>query len=316
MSLLQTSVAKQRAKEAVPQPAHKPRQLGDTQVALLLIAPAVALLLTIILYPLVNSMYIGLLDKSLIYGGDEFVGLQNIQDVLQEDFLPILRSTLVFTLGATLLPFVIGFGVALILNGPIRGRGAWRGAFLMPWLVPSVIVSFLWLWLFNANYGVLNGILRNLGLIESNINWLSNGASAMTAVIVAKTWQTFPWIAVMILAALQTIPRELYEAAAISGANTWQSFRYVTVPHLRGVSSIVLLLSLIWNFQHFETIYVMTQGGPAKATTTFSVAVYQTAFQAFDLGKAGALGILWMILLSLVVLVYLRFGMGDEEMGA
>jgi multiple sugar transport system permease protein len=297
-------------------PQRTSRRLGDTQVALLLIAPAMALLLTIILYPLLNSMYIGLLDKSLIYGGDEFVGLQNIAAVLRADFLPILRSTLVFTAGATLLPFLLGFGVALILNGPLPGRGIWRGAFLMPWLVPSVIVSFLWLWIFNANYGVLNGVLRNLGLIASNVNWLSNGASAMTAVIIAKTWQTFPWIAVMILAALQTIPRELYEAAAISGANRWQSFRYVTVPHLRGVSSIVLLLSLIWNFQHFETIYVMTQGGPAKATTTFSVAVYQTAFQAFDLGKAGALGILWMLLLSAVVLVYLRFGMGEEEANA
>jgi multiple sugar transport system permease protein len=301
---------------SVAPPDYKRRRLNDTQVALLLIAPALALLLTIILYPLLNSMYIGLLDKSLIYGGDEFVGLKNIQAVLRADFLLVLRNTLVFTMGATLLPFVLGFGVALILNGPIRGRGVWRGAFLMPWLVPSVIVSFLWLWIFNANYGVLNGALRNLGLVESNVNWLSSGASAMTAVIIAKTWQTFPWIAVMILAALQTIPRELYEAAAISGANTWQSFRYVTLPLLRGVSSIVLLLSLIWNFQHFETIYVMTQGGPAKATTTFSVAVYQAAFQAFDLGKAGALGILWMLLLSLVVVVYLRFGMGDEEMSA
>lgn len=291
-------------------------RLSDTHVALLLIAPALALLLTIILYPLVNSMYIGLFDKSLIYGGDDFVGLQNIQAVLRTDFLLILRNTLIFTAGATLLPFVLGFGVALILNGPIRGRGVWRGAFLMPWLVPSVIVSFLWLWIFNANYGVLNGVLRNAGLVQSNVNWLSNGVSAMSAVTIAKTWQTFPWIAVMILAALQTIPRELYEAASISGANTWQSFRYVTVPHLRGVSSIVLLLSLIWNFQHFETIYVMTQGGPAKATTTFSVAVYQTAFQSFDLGKAGALGILWMILLSAVVVVYLRFGMADEEVSA
>ncbi len=310
MSYLQSGAQVQRRTK---QRADGRLRLGNTQVALLLLAPAMALLLTVILYPLLNSMYIGLLDKSLIYGGDEFVGLQNVRAVLAADFLPILRNTLLFTLGATLLPFLIGFGVALILNGPIRGRGVWRGAFLMPWLVPSVIVSFLWLWIFNANYGVLNGSLRNLGLIDSNINWLSNGTSAMLAVTVAKTWQTFPWIAVMILAALQTIPRELYEAAAISGANAWQSFRYVTLPHLRGVSSIVILLSLIWNFQHFETIYVMTQGGPAKATTTFSVAVYQTAFQSFDLGKAGALGILWMALLSLVVLVYLRFGMGDEE---
>lgn len=309
MSLAQSSV--QRG-QTVRNP--KQRRLSDTQVALLLLAPAMTLLFTVILYPLLNSMYIGLLDKSLITGGEEFVGLENIVDVLSSNFLPILLNTLVFAIGATLLPFLIGFGVALVLNGPIRGRGFWRGAFLLPWLVPSVIVSFLWLWIFNANYGVLNGFLRNLGLIDSNIAWLSNGASAMTAVIIAKTWQTFPWIAIMILAALQTIPPELYEAASIAGANRWQLFRYVTMPHLRGVSSIVILLSLIWNFQHFETIYVMTQGGPAKATTTFSVAVYQTAFQAFDLGRAGALGILWMVLLSLVVVVYLRFGMGDEEM--
>ena len=309
MSLAQSSV--QRGQTA----RHpKRRRLTDTHVALLLLAPAMTLLFTVILYPLLNSMYIGLLDKSLITGGDEFVGLDNIIDVLTSNFLPILLNTLVFAIGATVLPFLIGFGVALVLNGPIRGRGFWRGAFLLPWLVPSVIVSFLWLWIFNANYGVLNGILRNLGLIDSNIAWLSNGASAMTAVIIAKTWQTFPWIAIMILAALQTIPPDLYEAASIAGANRWQLFRYVTMPHLRGVSSIVILLSLIWNFQHFETIYVMTQGGPAKATTTFSVAVYQTAFQAFDLGRAGALGILWMVLLSLVVVVYLRFGMGDEEM--
>lgn len=312
MSVLHSGASARRGEQS----QRMTRRLSDTHVALLLIAPALALLLTIILYPLVNSMYIGLFDKSLIYGGDDFVGLQNIQAVLRTDFLLILRNTLIFTAGATLLPFVLGFGVALILNGPIRGRGVWRGAFLMPWLVPSVIVSFLWLWIFNANYGVLNGVLRNAGLVQSNVNWLSNGVSAMSAVTIAKTWQTFPWIAVMILAALQTIPRELYEAASISGANTWQSFRYVTVPHLRGVSSIVLLLSLIWNFQHFETIYVMTQGGPAKSTTTFSVAVYQTAFQSFDLGKAGALGILWMILLSAVVVVYLRFGMADEEVSA
>ena len=186
MSLAQSSV--QRG-QTVRHP--KRRRLTDTHVALLLLAPAMTLLFTVILYPLLNSMYIGLLDKSLITGGDEFVGLENILDVLGSNFLPILLNTLVFAIGATLLPFLIGFGVALVLNGPIRGRGFWRGAFLLPWLVPSVIVSFLWLWIFNANYGVLNGILRNVGLIDSNIAWLSNGASAMTAVIIAKTWQTF-----------------------------------------------------------------------------------------------------------------------------
>jgi multiple sugar transport system permease protein len=291
----------------------RPGRLKDTQTAILLVLPAAALLLAIIVYPLLNSMLIGFLDKSLIYGGGTFVGFKNLEAVLNNEFIPVLGNTLVFAIGATVLPFLIGFGAALILNGPIPARGFLRGAFLLPWLVPSVIASFLWLWIFNANYGVLNGFLRSLGVISQNNSWLSTGGSAMLAVLLAKTWQTFPWIAVMLLAGLQTIPADQMESAAIDGANRWNRFTHVTLPHLRNVIGIVLLLSLIWNFQHFETIYVMTQGGPAKATTTFSVAVYQTAFQAFDLGKAGALGILWMLLLSVVVIVYLRFGMRGEE---
>lgn len=289
------------------------RALSDTQFAILLILPALALFALVILYPLVNSIYIGLLDKSLVIPGEEFVGLKNIQKVYQRDLWLLLKNTLIFTLGATILPFMIGFGVALVLNSAIKGRAFWRGAFLLPWLVPGVIVSFLWLWIFNANYGVLNGVLRNLGLIDRNINWFSTGGAAMTAVIIAKTWQTFPWIMVMLLAGLQTIPRDLTEAAAIDGANRWRIFRHVTMPQLRGISSVVLLLSFIWNFQHFENIYIMTGGGPAKATTTFSIAVYQTAFQAFDLGRAGAIGIWWMLLLSLLVFVYLRFMMSEDE---
>ena len=291
----------------------RPGRLKDTQTAILLVLPAAALLLAIIVYPLLNSMLIGFLDKSLIYGGGAFVGFKNLEAVLNNEFIPVLGNTLVFAIGATVLPYLIGFGAALILNGPIPARGFLRGAFLLPWLVPSVIASFLWLWIFNANYGVLNGFLRSLGVISQNSSWLSTGGSAMLAVLLAKTWQTFPWIAVMLLAGLQTIPADQMESAAIDGANRWNRFTHVTLPHLRNVIGIVLLLSLIWNFQHFETIYVMTQGGPAKATTTFSVAVYQTAFQAFDLGKAGALGILWMLLLSVVVIIYLRFGMRGEE---
>jgi multiple sugar transport system permease protein len=275
--------------------------------------PALALFAAIILYPLLNSMLMGFLDKSLVFPGEEFVGLRNLQRVLRRDFGELLYTTLLFTVNATIAPFVIGFIVALFLNTNIRGRGILRGMFLLPWLIPSVVVSFLWMWIFNSNYGVLNGILRTTGLITENINFLgSSGAGAMGAVVIAKTWNTFPWIAVMILAGLQTIPKELYEAASIDGASRWNSFWNVTVPQLRGVITTVLLLSFIWNFQHFETLYVMTTGGPAGATTTFSVAVYLEAFKAYDLGKAGAIGILWMALLSLIVVAYLRFGVSEE----
>ncbi|NLF77797.1 MAG: sugar ABC transporter permease [Chloroflexi bacterium] len=257
-------------------------------------------------------MYQGLFDKSLLWPDQEFVGLDNIRNVLDDDFLPLLKTTLIFTVWATILPFVIGFAVALVLNSSIRGKGLLRSLFLLPWLIPAVVVSFLWMWIFNANYGVLNGFLRESGLIAQNINWLGDRDRAMLAVIVAKTWNTFPWTAVMLLAGLQTIPKELTEAAAIDGASRRQIFQRITLPLLRGITGTVMLLSFIWNFQHFETIYVMTTGGPAKATTTFSVAVYKTAFQKFDLGEAGAIGILWMLLLSVVVIAYLKFGTDHE----
>lgn len=286
--------------------------LSETRFAIILTLPAMALFTIVILYPLVNSLYVGLLEKDLLYPGTEFVGLENIRDVLGDEFLPAFQNTLVFTVGATTLPFVIGFALALVLNAGIRGQGLLRGVFLIPWLVPGVVVSFLWLWIFDANYGVLNGALRLAGILDSNINWLSSGTLAMASVIIAKTWASFPWMMVMLLAGLQTVPRDLYEAAAVDGAQTWHTFWRITVPHLRGIILVVLLLEVIWNFQQFEIIYVMTNGGPAGATTTFAIELYQTAFEAFDLGQAGAIGILWMALLSLLVFVYVRYGEQEE----
>lgn len=288
------------------------RGLTDGQIGFILVLPALVLFAIIILYPLLSSMFMAFLDKSLVFPGEEFVGLDNLSRALRRDFIPLLGTTLIFTAGATILPFVIGFAVAIILNGRILARGFWRGMFLLPWLIPSVVVSFLWMWIFNANYGVINGLLRELGLITENLNFLGSRDTAMWAVIIAKTWNTFPWIAVMVLAGLQTIPMELYEAAAIDGADRLRSFWNITVPGLRGVMSTVLLLSFIWNFQHLETIYVMTTGGPGEATTTFAVGVYKAAFQARDLGEAGAIGLLWMALLSIIVLIYLRFAVRED----
>ncbi|MDX2078950.1 MAG: sugar ABC transporter permease [bacterium] len=286
-------------------------RLTNAQTGIILVLPALALFAIVILFPLLNSMYMGLLERHLIFGGDEFVWTKNINRILERNFVDLLGTTLRFTVGATLLPFVLGFATALFLNAPIAGRGILRGLFLLPWLVPSVVVSFLWMWIFNANYGVINGVLRSSQLITENINFLGSDTTAMWAVIIAKSWNTFPWIAVMILAGLQTIPSELYEVASIDGANRLQQFWHITVPQLRGVITTVLLLSFIWNFQHFETLYVMTTG--SYGTTTFAVAVYQEAFEAFDLGRAGAIGILWMGLLSIVVGIYLYFGMSEDS---
>jgi multiple sugar transport system permease protein len=281
--------------------------------ALLLTAPGLALLAAVVVYPLITALITAFFKQSLVEPGREFVGFQNIVDILTGDFFPLLQQTLVFTIGTTVAPFIVGFGLALALNSRIRGAKVMRGLMLIPWLIPGVVVSFLWMWIFNANYGVLNAVLQGIGLIDEPQAWLANPTTAMMAVIVAKTWQSFPWMMVMLLAGLQTVPIELHEAAEIDGAGTVRRFFSITVPQMRGIIGLVLLLEFIWNFQHFDIIYVLTGGGPAGSTQTFATAVYETAFDGFDLGHAGALGLLWMVLLMGLVVVYVRMSEKGEK---
>ncbi|MBN6191925.1 carbohydrate ABC transporter permease [Microbacterium sp. K35] len=291
----------------------RPRRLSDGMFALLLTAPGLALLAAVVVYPLITALITAFYKQSLVEPGREFVGFQNIVDVLTGEFVQLLVQTLVFTLGTTIAPFVIGFGLALALNTRIRGAKVLRGLMLIPWLIPGVVVSFLWMWIFNANYGVLNAALETVGLIDSPQAWLANPTTAMIAVIVAKTWQSFPWMMVMLLAGLQTVPIELHEAAEIDGAGTIRRFFSITVPQMSGIIGLVILLEFIWNFQHFDIIYVLTGGGPAGSTQTFATAVYETAFDGFDLGHAGAIGLLWMVLLMALVVVYVRLSEKGEK---
>ena len=291
--------------------SNKPRRMPDGMFAFVLVLPGLALLVAVVAYPLLTALVTAFFKQSLVVPGREFVGLQNIIDVLQGDFLKLLGQTMVFTLGTTIAPFIIGFALALALNTRIRGAKMLRGLMLIPWLVPGVVVSFLWMWIFNANYGVANAVLGLFG-VEAQA-WLAQPQTAMFAVIVAKTWQSFPWIMVMLLAGLQTVPQELHEAAEMDGAGTIRRFFSITVPQLKGIIGLVLLLEFIWNFQHFDIIYVLTGGGPAGSTQTFATAVYETAFRGFDLGHAGALGLLWLILLMALVVVYVRFSEKGEQ---
>ncbi|MFK0229957.1 carbohydrate ABC transporter permease [Streptomyces sp. NPDC090303] len=279
--------------------------LPDGTFAVLLVLPGLALFAAIILYPLLASLTTGFFRQDLRFPGREFVGLSNFADVLHRDFWPTLEHTLVFAGGTTAAAFGIGFALALALNAGLRGSGFMRGLFLFPWVIPGVVTSFLWMWIFNANYGLLNGVLIQLGLMDEAVSWLGEPGTAMLAVIVTKTWASFPWMMVMMLAGLQTVPGELYEAAAVDGAGMFRRFRSITWPGVRSIGLLALLLEFIWNFQHFDTIYVLTGGGPANSTQTFAVAVFQDAFQGFDLGRASALGGLWMLLLLALVGGYL-----------
>lgn len=288
-------------------------RLSERTFLVFLLLPGVVLLCAIVLYPLIRSLVSAFFDENLLYPGMEFVGFENIAAVLADDFGRLVWQTLIFTVGATILPFLIGLALALVLNQSFPGQRLLRGAFLIPWLIPGVVVSFLWMWIFDANYGVLNGILMSLGAIDSPVAWLFQTDTARGALVIAKTWNTFPWVMVMLLAALQTVPGELHEAASMDGAGVVRRFFAVTWPHIRGVAALVVLLEFIWNFQHFDTIFVLTGGGPAGTTSTFATEVYDTAFKGYDLGHAGALGILWMALLTVLVVLYVWLSERGEK---
>lgn len=286
---------------------HRPKLLNDRLFIFILVAPGLSLLLAVVAFPLLRSLASAFFSESFVLPGIQFVGLSNVIDVLNSDFVALLGQTMVFTVGATVFPFLIGLGLALVLNQKFRGQAVFRGAFLISWLIPSVVVSFLWMWIFDSNYGVLNGILQQLHVIDGPVAWLFSTPTAEAALIIAKTWNSFPWMMVMLLAGLQIVPGELHEAAAMDGAGPVRRFFSVTWPHIRGIAGLVIMQEFIFNFQHFDTIFVLTGGGPAGTTQTFATEVYDTAFKAYDLGHAGALGLLWMVLLIMLLAVYLRF---------
>lgn len=289
------------------------RGLNEGRFALLLALPGLALFGAVALYPLVNSVYTAFLQKSLAIPGSLWNGLSNFTDVLEAGFWPTLGRTIIFALAATLLSFFVGLVLALLLDSKMRGRTVLRGLFLLPWVIPGVVVSFLWAWIFNANYGVLNAMLEALHVTDGNTAWLAEPHSAMIAVVIAKSWMSFPWIMVLLLAGLQGVPHELVEAASMDGAGKWWIIRSVKLPHLRSVIFVVLLLEISYNFQHFDTLFVMTGGGPGKATTTLALEVYRQAFSAFDLGHAAALGTLWLIILAIPSAAYLWVSQREES---
>jgi len=279
------------------------RHLSDGVVGILLVLPGMALLGLVAAYPLIGSFITSLSNESLVVPGRTFAGLANYQAVLDGEFWDTLITTIKFAAGATVAPFVVGLALALLLDMRVPGRNTLRGVLLLPWVIPGVVVSFLWSWILNANYGLLNNVLELLGLPSDTV-WTGEPGTAMLAVIVAKTWTTFPWVMVTLLAALKTVPQELLEAAQVDGATRWQRIWRVKLPQIRGVMLVVGLLEVIWNFQHFDIIYVLTGGGPGKSTSTLAVRVYDEAFKGFDLGRAAALGFCGLIVLMGLFVVY------------
>ncbi len=271
------------------------------------LAPAVIVLVFIFIYPLGRSISYSFTDYNLINRTNEFVGLANYSQLFSD---PTFYTALINTLALGICPviggFVIGFAQALVLNEIRWGRSFLRGLALLPWVVPQVVVAFLFEFMYNPSVGVFNVLLRDLGVINQFQPWLAHPATAPAAVVLAYIWNETPFFMLMLLAGLQAIPTDVIEASVVDGASWVQRLRYIIIPGLRRIIAISTILMVIWNFNNFSIIWPLTQGGPVNWTLTFSVWVYREAFQNFDLGYAATVGVLWLLLLMAVTALYIR----------
>lgn len=246
----------------------------DSMLGYFLVAPVVICLSILVIYPFFFAIWISFTDRMIGQGGN-FVGLANYVYLINWiDFQATVRNTIVLVAGVQSLKLVLGLSIAMLLNQEIRGRQMWRSLILIPWAMPAFVAFITWKLLFYPQGGAFNYILLNTGLAETHVDFLSTKALAMPSVITASFWRGFPFWVISFLAALQNVPQELYEAAAIDGAGPWQRFRHVTVPNIRHVVLVVVLLSTIWTTNSFEAVWLMTQGGPSNATMTFPVLAY------------------------------------------
>lgn len=275
---------------------------GSRWTPYLFLAPAMVYLVVFQAVPLLQELWLSFTRTSLLNPGrNEWVGLDNYAAIFDDpQFLRTLTTTLVYVLVCVVGAVGAGLGCALLLNASFRGRGVARALLTVPWAAPGVAVALIATWMLNPQYGVVNRVLSAVGLAVPDGQILTNPDLALPAILVTTLWQLFPFPAIVLLAALQAVPRELVEAASVDGASRWWTFRVVTWPTIRPTVALLALLMGIWSIRRFELIWLMTRGGPEGATRTIVIDLYSRAFEAQDLGMAAAIGMVG-VCISLVL---------------
>jgi multiple sugar transport system permease protein len=280
-----------------------------------LILPLLLVMIGLLAYPVISALLISFQDKRLGLPG-RYIGLDNYAELLFKDrrFRSVARNSFVFTFGAVFGKLIIGMAMAIVLNQRIKARNIFRGWLLLPWVAPTFVTALTWRWMFDGTSGVINFILMGFGLLDVPVAWLGHGSTALLAVIITNIWHGFPFFGVSLLAAMQAIPAELYEAAEVDGASPWQRFRHITVPGVRTVLIIVAMLSTIWTFNDFQIVYIMTGGGPAFATHIFATYSYYVGFSGSRLGYAVAIStVLTPALIALILALSPLILRGERE---
>lgn len=283
------------------------RRRGDGRDAWLLVLPALVPVVLISVYPLVQGILLGFTDaKAGLNQPVTFNGLDNYAKLLGNDlFWSSFRIGLVWAFGVTVLQFLASLGLALLLNLNLRLRWLARTLALVPWAMPPVVIAIMWRLMLNPTYGPVNESLRAVGL-PGEVNWLGDFSTALPAVIVVGVWAGMPQTTVTLLAGLQNVSDDLHEAAAIDGAGTWQRFWHVTLPALRPVIFAITSLDLIWNFNSFALVFVLTAGGPGGKTMLPALFAYNEAFKYGNFGYAAAMGNVMVVVIAAFLFIYLR----------
>jgi multiple sugar transport system permease protein len=283
------------------------RERRDALLGLALIAPTVLILSAVIAYPLLSAIYLSFYSIYTPTLEGSWVGLANYRTLLGSGaFFQALATTMIWTAGTLFLQMILGIAMALLLHQNILFRSLARSLVLFPYFLSTVVAVLVWRWLFNDLYGLINHLLMAAGLLSQPVNWLGTMPNAMLSIILVGAWKFFPFVVIAVLARLQTIPEPLYEAAKIDGAGPVARFFDITLPQLRDVLVIIILLRTIWDFKEFDLIYLMTGGGPVNSTRTLPLVVYQEAFGLNQMGMASATAVAMMLVMLLFMLLYLR----------
>jgi multiple sugar transport system permease protein len=308
MAMAVSDIVAQRVYVPAPRRGVTTRLLEDERwLAAVLLLPTVVLLGAFIAYPFVEGVWLSVTDARVGVPGN-FVGLQNFVALLNDSIFRVaVWNTFVYTIVATIFKLALGLWLALLLNRNFKGKAFTRAFILLPFIIPTVLSTFAWKWMFDPTFSVINWSLFRLGLIHTRINWLGDPNLALISVIIVNVWRGVPFFAISLLAGLQTINPELQEAAAIDGARPWQRFWHVTWPLLLPVTMVVVLFSVIQTFADFQIVYVMTGGGPANATHLFATYAYQIGIGTGILSEGAAISLAMFPILFLVVVIQLLY---------
>ncbi len=280
----------------------------ERRQAWVLLAPMLLMMLLLTAWPLGRTLWLSFTDAALVGDGvtPAWVGADNfIYALTDPDFQAALWRTLYFTVVSVAFEGVIGVLVALLLNQKFHGRNFLRVLVILPWALPTIVNATMWRLNFNPDYGSINALLTQLGVIDHYRSWLGDPASALNAVMLADIWKNYPLITLLTLAALQSIPEDLYEAARLDGASAWRRFRAITLPAILAPLAVALVLRTIDAFKVFDIIYVMTRGGPMDSTKTLSFFVYQESFSYLRAGSGAAYAVLMTLLCGLLITLYM-----------